>query len=331
MPLIHNIESYKDGRDINSDVLHYYRRDHLGNVREVWKSGVSGVVSSPFLTVQRMQYYPSGLPWADCMGADYQNRKYNGKEFIEMHGLDEYDSEARWYYPAIMRTTTIDPLAEEYYSISPYAWCGNNPVRFVDPDGRFPVWAVVSAGLEYGSQVYDNYKSGKSGYDAWVGDVDFLDVGLSAVNPTGKFKVAKTLLVEGTKAVIDITANKGVVKSSDDAQDIITKTIVSTVVDVGVGKITDAGSKKGVQNANKEVATANQKLKTAERQAQRSPNSTKKAENVNNAQSNLQSARNKQVRTKMLNSTVGKAPNATQQGASIITNRALKDEEKNKR
>lgn len=57
----------------------------------------------------------------------------------------------------------------------------------------------------------------------------------------------------------------------------------------------------------------------------------RKAENVNNAHSNLQSARNKQVRTKMLNSTVGKAPNATQQGVSKITNRALKDEEKNKR
>jgi len=53
-----------------------------------------------------------------------------------MHGLDEYDSEARWYYPAIMRTTTMDPLAEKYYDTSPYAWCGNNPVRFVDPDGR---------------------------------------------------------------------------------------------------------------------------------------------------------------------------------------------------
>lgn len=53
-----------------------------------------------------------------------------------MHGLDEYDSQARWYYPAIMRTTTMDPLCEKYYDISPYAWCGNNPVNYVDPDGR---------------------------------------------------------------------------------------------------------------------------------------------------------------------------------------------------
>jgi hypothetical protein len=47
--------------------------------------------------------------------------KYNGKEFVEMHGLDEYDSKARWYYPAICRTTTMDPLAEKYYSTSPTA------------------------------------------------------------------------------------------------------------------------------------------------------------------------------------------------------------------
>ena len=36
----------------------------------------------------------------------------------------------------------IDPLCEEYYSVSPYTYALNNPVRYKDPDGRFP-WPVV--------------------------------------------------------------------------------------------------------------------------------------------------------------------------------------------
>ncbi len=126
----------------NQPIYSYYRKDHLGNTREVWTSAhisksIRGIDRSPASTVQRTQYYPSGLPWASNSGDNpwIQNKKYNGKEFVEMHGLDEYDSEARWYYPAIMRTTTLDPLAEKYYSISPYAYCAGNPVNRIDPDG----------------------------------------------------------------------------------------------------------------------------------------------------------------------------------------------------
>ena len=36
---------------------------------------------------QRMQYYLSGLPWSDVMGTSEQPYKYNGKEFMEMQGL----------------------------------------------------------------------------------------------------------------------------------------------------------------------------------------------------------------------------------------------------
>lgn len=131
---------------------------------------------------------------------------------------------------------------------------------------------------------------------------------------------------EGTKAAINISANNGVEVKTDVAK-VATDAVVNTAVSVGTGKITDAGSTKSVQNANKEVSAANKQLKTAERQAERSPNSTKKAENVSNAQSNAQAARNKQVRTQMLNSTVGKAPNATQQAATTATEKIRKENE----
>jgi hypothetical protein len=31
---------------------------------------------------------------------------------------------------------SIDPVCEKYYWISPYAYCLNNPVRFIEPDGQ---------------------------------------------------------------------------------------------------------------------------------------------------------------------------------------------------
>ena len=117
--------------NMNKHYHFYYIKDLLGNVRETYVHPEAGYKEC----IQRMQYYPSGLPWLEAYSPSEQPYKYNGKEFIEMHGLDEYDSKARWYYPAICRTTTMDPLAEKYYPTSPYAWCGNNPVRFVDPDG----------------------------------------------------------------------------------------------------------------------------------------------------------------------------------------------------
>ncbi|NLO00038.1 MAG: hypothetical protein GX125_07255 [Bacteroidales bacterium] len=40
------------------------------------------------------------------------------------------------YDPAVGRWLSPDPLAEKYYGISPYVFCGNNPANFIDPDGR---------------------------------------------------------------------------------------------------------------------------------------------------------------------------------------------------
>ena len=77
------------------------------------------------------------MPWASS-GLDNLSKqplKYNGKEFVEMHGYDTYDYGARGYYPAGDFMPTMDLLCEKYYSISPYAYCGGNPVNRIDPNG----------------------------------------------------------------------------------------------------------------------------------------------------------------------------------------------------
>lgn len=38
------------------------------------------------------------------------------------------------YDPDLARWTTPDPLAEKYPGISPYVYCNDNPVNYVDPD-----------------------------------------------------------------------------------------------------------------------------------------------------------------------------------------------------
>ena len=116
--------------------FYYYDRDHLGNVRQVVKAGrtTNGTV------VQTMDYYPFGAEFCHSSTAsEVQSRKYNGKELDRMHGLNTYDYGARQYNPVTARWDRMDPLCEKYYSVSPYVYCGGNPIMLVDPDGR-EIW-----------------------------------------------------------------------------------------------------------------------------------------------------------------------------------------------
>jgi RHS repeat-associated protein len=128
---VYNAEGYV--QNILAPVYYYFRKDHLGNNREVWCANTN-------TTVQRTEYYASGLPWNEGIGASVQRKKYNGKEFVEMHGYDTYDYGDRGYYPAIMRWCSIDKKAELYYSVSPYVYSLNDPVNAIDPDGRLVIF-----------------------------------------------------------------------------------------------------------------------------------------------------------------------------------------------
>lgn len=63
---------------------------------------------------------------------------YNGKELQNELGLDWYDYGARMYDAALGRFMAIDVLADEEHNwpLSPYHYVANNPIIFVDPDGK---------------------------------------------------------------------------------------------------------------------------------------------------------------------------------------------------
>ena len=112
---------------------HFYITDHQGNVR---------IVANQDGTIEQINhYYPYGGLMGESTNSDHQPYKYNGKELDRHHGLDWFDYGARWYNG--ISWMNPDPLAEKYYSVSPYVYCANNPVKYIDPDGQ----KVKPAGL----------------------------------------------------------------------------------------------------------------------------------------------------------------------------------------
>ncbi len=114
----------------------FFVTDHLGSVR--------AVADSEGNVLHTYDYYPYGEDIAESAsavspsspGASLQPYRFNGKESQEFAGLPYLDYGARFYHQLSSRWTTMDPMAEKYYSVSPYAFCSGNPVNFVDWDGE---------------------------------------------------------------------------------------------------------------------------------------------------------------------------------------------------
>jgi RHS repeat-associated protein len=161
--------AFGGGRFVNTNntiLPYYYITDHLGSTRVITDN--SGNV------VERNDYYPFGGKHANSSYAQLttNKQKFNGKELQTTGNTGFLDYGARMYDDVIGRWGVVDPMAEKYYPTSPYAYCDNNPVTNIDPNGMdwysyededgnvYYQYAEGDAGsIEVGGNTYDNIGS----------------------------------------------------------------------------------------------------------------------------------------------------------------------------
>ena len=110
---------------VASSGTRYYLTDHLGSTRSLLDE--EGTVTAAY------DYWPYGKVLATT-GAESTHFRFTGHERDSESGLD-YMLE-RSYANDIGRFLRPDPMQGEYPGISPYAYAANNPLKYIDPDGR---------------------------------------------------------------------------------------------------------------------------------------------------------------------------------------------------
>jgi len=90
-----------------------------------------------------LDYYPFGLKQKGYNNVVSSNGnglaqayRFGGKEQNQELGLEWYDFGARNYDASIGRWMNLDPLAELMRRHSPYTYAFDNPIFYLDPDGR---------------------------------------------------------------------------------------------------------------------------------------------------------------------------------------------------
>ena len=186
----------------------YYLKDHLGSTR--------AAVNAAGTVKEALDYYPFGLlmPGRTYQSGSETKEKFTGKERdaetrLDYFGARYYRSERRprWGSPALGRWMAVDPLGEQMPSWSAYNFAFNNPIRFLDIDGRKPGDFFDEKGNKLGT---DGKEDGKI-YVSRKGKKKDVKNAIKNKN----FNVAKNLSVELPSAKARQEMGKAVERAGD--------------------------------------------------------------------------------------------------------------------
>ena len=132
---------------------YYAVKDHLGSVHALVDESGSVVESYSYSVWGEATILSSGL--SPLTSSQFGNRYlFQGREYCFATGL--YNFRARWYDPATGRWLSNDPIGISG-GLNLYAFCGNNPVNYVDPDGHSGVAILVLADVALLMQAYNDW------------------------------------------------------------------------------------------------------------------------------------------------------------------------------
>ena len=118
--------NFKENDDYEK-MQYYYHPDHLGSSSYI--TNLDGEVA------QHIEYVPFGEVFIEERNNTWNTPYlFNAKEFDEETGMYYYG--ARYYEPRLSLWMSVDSLQEKYPNISTYCYAANNPIKFIDSDGR---------------------------------------------------------------------------------------------------------------------------------------------------------------------------------------------------
>ena len=134
---------------------YHYQKDSRGSVRTV--------IDGAGRIVERNDYYPYGM-LMNGVSKSVQPYKFGGKELDRIGGINHYDFHARQLQLPIPHFYQQDPYADKYPHLSPYLYCAANPLRYIDPSGKWleSAWDIFNISLGAKS-LSDNISQGKYG------------------------------------------------------------------------------------------------------------------------------------------------------------------------